>query len=228
MKVTGSACAAVAVATAKAAVEMDRSLFIDIHPLFRASGALFFQARGMPSASPFFGRSRTSGTGNPEAIVPIFQAQVHDAAASSHALLTGPPRPYHRRQKEMHMKALTPKSIRPPFARYSHGVEVPAGKRLVLCSGQLGIGPEDAIPEDAGAQAELCFANIAAILAEAGLGLKDIVRINAFVTDRAHMKGYMEVRDQLVADPPPASTLVIVSGFTRPEFKVEIEVIAAG
>jgi len=125
-------------------------------------------------------------------------------------------------------KFLTPKSIRPPFARYSHGVEVPAGKRLVLCSGQLGIGPDDSIPEDAGAQAELCFSNIAAVLAEAGLGLKDIVRINAFVTDRAHMRPYMAVRDRLVADPSPASTLMIVSGFTRPEFKVEIEVIAAG
>lgn len=125
-------------------------------------------------------------------------------------------------------KALTPKSIRPPFANYSHGVEVPAGKRLVLCSGQLGIGADDVIPEDAGAQAEICFANIAAILAEAGLGLKDVVRINAFVTDRAHMKPYMEVRDRVVSDPPPASTLMIVSGFTRPEFKVEIEVIAAG
>ena len=123
---------------------------------------------------------------------------------------------------------LTPKSIRPPFARYSHGVEVPAGNRLVLCSGQLGIGPGEAIPDDAGAQAELCFANIAAILGEAGLGLPDIVRINAFVTDRAHMRPYMTVRDRLFADPAPASTLMIVSGFTRPEFKVEIEVIAAG
>ena len=125
-------------------------------------------------------------------------------------------------------KFLTPKTIRPPFAKYSHGVEVPVGKRLVVCSGQLGIGADDSIPEDAGAQAELCFANISAVLAEAGLGLKDIVRINAYVTDRAHMKPYMAVRDRLVADPPPASTLMIVSGFTRPEFKVEIEAIAAG
>ena len=123
---------------------------------------------------------------------------------------------------------LTPKSIRPPFARYSHGVEVPAGKRLIICSGQLGVGPDDSIPEDAAAQAELCFSNIEALLAEAGLGLKDVVRINAFVTDRAHMKPYMDVRDRLVSDPPPASTLMIVSGFSRPEFKVEIEVIAAG
>ncbi len=45
---------------------------------------------------------------------------------------------------------LSPKSIRPPFARYSHGVEVTAGKRLVVCSGQLGIGPDDSVPDDAG------------------------------------------------------------------------------
>ncbi|MEO1778790.1 MAG: RidA family protein, partial [Pseudomonadota bacterium] len=32
------------------------------------------------------------------------------------------------------MKALTPPSIAPPFARYAHGVEVPAGQRLVRTS----------------------------------------------------------------------------------------------
>lgn len=123
---------------------------------------------------------------------------------------------------------LTPKTIRPPFARYSHGVAVPAGKQLVLCSGQLGIGSDDVIPEDAGAQTELCFANIAAILGEAGLGLMDIVRINAYVTDREFLRPYMAVRDRLFSDPTPASTLMVVSGFARPEFKVEIEVTAAG
>lgn len=125
-------------------------------------------------------------------------------------------------------KPLAPKSIRPPFARYSHGVELPAGKRLVFCSGQLGIGPDDSVPDDAGAQAELCFANVAAILAEAGMGLENIVRINAFVTDRAYLRPYMAVRDRLVGEPPPASTLMIVAGFARPEFKVEVEAIAAG
>ncbi|MDX8451235.1 RidA family protein [Mesorhizobium sp. VK9D] len=126
------------------------------------------------------------------------------------------------------LKYLTPKSIKPPFARYSHGVEIPAGKRLVLCSGQLGIGADDAVPEDAGAQTELCFKNIAAILSEAGLTLNDIVRINAFVTGREHLQAYMDVRNRLFSDPAPASTLMIVSGFARPEFKVEVEVLAAG
>lgn len=126
------------------------------------------------------------------------------------------------------LKYLAPKSIKPPFARYSHGVEIPAGKRLVLCSGQLGIGADDHVPKDAGAQTELCFKNIAAILSEAGLTLNDIVRINAFVTGREHLQPYMDVRNRLFSDPAPASTLMIVSGFARPEFKVEVEVLAAG
>lgn len=125
------------------------------------------------------------------------------------------------------MKPLAPATIRAPFARYSHGIEVPGGHRLVFCSGQLGVAADGAIPEDARDQADLCFANIAAILAEAGMTLADIVRINAYVTDRAHMKGYMEARDAHVGTPPPASTLMVVAGFTLPEFKVEIEVVAA-
>ena len=127
----------------------------------------------------------------------------------------------------MSLKPLAPAAIRKPFARYSHGVEIPAGARIVVVSGQLGVHSDDTIPESAEEQAELCLANIAAILAEADMTLADIARLNAYVTDRAHMAGYMAARDRLVATPPPASTLMIVSGFVRPEFKVEIDVIAA-
>ena len=57
--------------------------------------------------------------------------------------------------------------------------------------------------------------------------LSDIVRINAFVTAREHLRGYMAARDRYVGTPPPASTLMIVSGFARPDFVVEIEAVAA-
>lgn len=119
--------------------------------------------------------------------------------------------------------------IRPPFACYSHGVEIPPGARLLLCSGQLGVGLDDAVPDDAAAQVELCFANIGAILASAGMELSDVVRLSAFVTGREHLPAYMAVRDRLFPDAAsaPASTLMIVTGFSRPEFKVEVEAIAA-
>lgn len=125
-------------------------------------------------------------------------------------------------------KALSPASIRAPFSLYSHGVEVDAGARLVFCSGQLGIAPDETIPHDTTSQTRLCFANIEAVLAEAGMGLANIVRINAYVTAREHLAAYMEVRNALFADPLPASTLMIVSGFARPEFTIEVEAIAAG
>lgn len=127
------------------------------------------------------------------------------------------------------MRELAPPAIRPPFARYAHGVEVPAGARLVVTSGQLGIAADGTVPAGAEAQAGLCFANCAAILAEAGMGPGDAIRLNAFVTDRAHMAGYMAARDRWLAGVSrlPASTLVIVAGFTRAEFLVEVEVTAA-
>ena len=125
------------------------------------------------------------------------------------------------------LKPLDPSGIHPPFAAYAHGIEVPAGARLVFCSGQLGIAPDKAVPGDVEAQAMLCFDSIAAILAEAGMTLDDIVRVNAFVTGREHMAGYMKARDRVLAGRLRASTLMIVTGFARPEFVVEIEAIAA-
>ncbi|QPF92222.1 RidA family protein [Bradyrhizobium commune] len=120
-----------------------------------------------------------------------------------------------------------PAAIRKPFAKYSHAVEVQAGARLLFCSGQLGISADDRIPESAEEQSVLCFEAIGACLTEAGMGFRDLVRINAYVTERACMAPYMAVRDRYVAMPAPASTLMIVNGFTRPEFKVEVEVLAA-
>ncbi len=122
---------------------------------------------------------------------------------------------------------LDPKTIHPPFARYAHGVLVEPGSRLLFCSGQLGIDRDAVIPPDAHGQTLLCFAAIAAILAEAGMGLGDLVRLNAYVTGREHLPAYMAARDSVLVSAPPASTLMIVGGFARAEFLVEVEAVAA-
>jgi 2-iminobutanoate/2-iminopropanoate deaminase len=123
-------------------------------------------------------------------------------------------------------RPLNPVSIRAPFANYSHAVEVTTPGRMVFASGQLGVSPDDTVPKDAEAQAVLCFENIKAILAEGGMTLADVVRFTAYVTDRAYFPVYGAVRSRYVAGNAFASTLVIVSGFTRPEFKVEVEATA--
>src|SRR5690606_14907938 len=96
---------------------------------------------------------------------------------------------------------LSPADMAPPFAAYSHGVVVKTGSDMVFCSGQLGIDRDANVPEDVAGQARLCFKNIQAILAAAGLDLRDVVRINAYVTDRAYMQDYMTVRDQFFSVP---------------------------
>lgn len=122
---------------------------------------------------------------------------------------------------------INPPSFPAPFSNYSHAMLVPEGSRLLVCSGQLGLRADGTIPETTSEQARLCFANVEALLKEAGMELSDVVRINAYVTGREHMVPYMDVRNSLFPEPYPASTLMIVSGFTKPEFTVEVEVIAA-
>lgn len=124
-------------------------------------------------------------------------------------------------------KSLLPSGIHPPFAPYSHGIEIVSRSRLVFCSGQLGISAGAEVPSDCAGQTRLCFDNIRAILAEAGMNLEHVIKINAYVSGREHLSPYMEVRNELFAEPYPASTLMIVSGFARPEFVVEVEAIAA-
>ena len=121
---------------------------------------------------------------------------------------------------------LNPKSIRAPFAAYAHALVVDTPKRILFASGQLGVGPDDIIPESAEAQAIICFENIRAILAEGGMDFSHVVRFSAFVIERAYFPVYGSVRSRYVSGSAFASTLLIVPGFTRPEFKVEVEVTA--
>ncbi|MGI9389705.1 MAG: RidA family protein [Boseongicola sp.] len=127
------------------------------------------------------------------------------------------------------MRELNPRSIAPPLARYAHGVLVPDGAQLICTSGQLGMTRDGTVPDGVRDQAEICFANIDEILSDGGSDRSNVIRVNAYVTDRGHMTEYMEARDKWLEGIRrlPASTLMIVSGFTRPEFLVEIEVLAA-
>ena len=122
---------------------------------------------------------------------------------------------------------IKPKNIYKPFGNYSHGI-LNKKTGLLLISGQLGININGEIPKLFSKQAELCFSNIRAILQEANYSLFDVLKVTTFVTNRKFFRDYMKVRDNVFREVSikPASTLLIVSGFTKPSFSIEIEVIA--
>jgi 2-iminobutanoate/2-iminopropanoate deaminase len=125
------------------------------------------------------------------------------------------------------LSRITPAEIHPPAAHYSHATGVPGNARWLYLSGQVGIAPDGTIPVDTAAQAEICFANIGAILRAADMTPADLVRLTTYLIDARDRADYMAVRDRFVGSPPPASTLVAVAALADPRYRIEVEAAAA-
>jgi enamine deaminase RidA (YjgF/YER057c/UK114 family) len=131
------------------------------------------------------------------------------------------------RKEATMLTRITPDDICPPAARYSHATAVPPDARWLFLSGQVGAAADGTIPDDAAAQAELCFQNIAAILRAADMAPADLVRLTTYLVDLRDRAAYMAVRDRFVGSPPPGSTLLVIAGLADPRYKIEIEAVAA-
>jgi enamine deaminase RidA (YjgF/YER057c/UK114 family) len=104
-------------------------------------------------------------------------------------------------------------------------------ERVVLCAGQTSTDAEGKPLHvgDMRAQVAQALDNLETVLARAGLGLADVVRLNYYVTD---IQAYFGAADVLAerlqaAGCRPASTLLGVAALAFPEFMVEIEATAA-
>jgi len=125
-------------------------------------------------------------------------------------------------------KIYNPATIAKPTGRYQHAIEVKQGARTLYLSGQVGNLPDGSIPKTIEAQAAAVWANIGAILADAGMGFADLIKITILLTDKSYILPSRAARDKALGDiRPPASTLMIVSALASPDFMIEIEAIAA-
>jgi 2-iminobutanoate/2-iminopropanoate deaminase len=99
---------------------------------------------------------------------------------------------------------------------------------LVFVSGQLALRPGaheitgDTIQE----QTEQVFANLQAILEEAGSGLDRLVKTTVYLADLDDFGGMNEVYARHVGDAPPARATIEVSGLPSGAL-VEIEAVAS-
>ena len=109
----------------------------------------------------------------------------------------------------------------------AHGVEVPAGARLLFTNGQVGTKPDGSTPDTTAEQAEVVFSRVMAVLAAANMRLSDIVRLTVFLTDPKDVRTFVEARDRVMGDHKPGAIILVVSALARQELKIEIEAIAA-
>ncbi|MEM7778567.1 MAG: RidA family protein [Pseudomonadota bacterium] len=113
------------------------------------------------------------------------------------------------------------------FNNAAHAVEVPPNARLLFCNGQVGARHDGTVPDDPREQLEVVFERIQVILAAASMTLQDVVKLTVYVTDKAILEDYLEMRERVMGDHNPPAVLLFVQEFPRPGVQVEIEAIAA-
>ena len=112
-----------------------------------------------------------------------------------------------------------------PFQGAPYSQAIAAGG-FVFVSGQLGLNPDDtAISGGIEEQTERIFANLAAILAEAGTGLDRLVKTTVFLQNLGDFQAMNGVYAQHVGGQPPARSTVEVAKLPSGAL-VEIEAIA--
>ena len=120
-----------------------------------------------------------------------------------------------------------PATIAPPFSCYSHGASAPGSARWLYISGQVGVTPDGVVPTDPKQQIELAWDNLVAVLADAGMGAADLVKVDGFITSPDLVPLYRQERERRFAGHAAATTMVIVAGLAEPNLLVEIQAIAA-
>ena len=129
------------------------------------------------------------------------------------------------------MKAITPKGFGAPLGMYSHGVVASAGE-LVVVAGQVGMTATGEVAAgDVVAQTKQAFENVRSVIEAGGCSMRDVVRLQTFLTRAEDISGFMKARSEIFPQyfPDrvyPPNTLLVIHQLVRPDLLVEIEAIA--
>jgi enamine deaminase RidA (YjgF/YER057c/UK114 family) len=124
-------------------------------------------------------------------------------------------------------REVTPESIAAPAANYAHAVLTESASRWLHTSGVVPIARDGTVAVSIDEQARQVWANIGAMLTEAGMSAHDIVSVTTYAVVDESLAGVMAARDEFMGGHRAASTLITVPALVRPEWKLEIAIIAA-
>lgn len=127
---------------------------------------------------------------------------------------------------ERNLKLLNPDTM-PKSVGYSQ-LATATGGTIVFISGQVALDKSGNVVGKGDFRAQVqVFENIKAAVEAAGGTFDDVIKLNTYVLDVAHVPEFRQVRDKYVnVKNPPASTAFQVSRLFRPEFLVEVEAVA--
>jgi enamine deaminase RidA (YjgF/YER057c/UK114 family) len=130
----------------------------------------------------------------------------------------------HQRESAMPAEVTrsNPPAVRAPTG-YTHAIQITGDYRRLIISGQVGVALDGTVPGSGEGQIAQALANLRAVLTANGMGVNNIVKTTAFLTDRELLGPYRQARSATFGDHAPASTLLFVAGLADPAWKVEIE-----
>jgi 2-iminobutanoate/2-iminopropanoate deaminase len=110
---------------------------------------------------------------------------------------------------------------------YSQAIAIDAS-RILFCSGQVALRPDGSfVGGDAATQTRQAMDNLAAVLAEAGMGFSNVVKTTIFLIDMADYGAVNNVyAEYFGGNAPPARAAVAVAALPK-DARVEIQAIAA-
>lgn len=126
----------------------------------------------------------------------------------------------------MTIQTIVPEGTEAMYDAWHFSQAVRAGN-LVLCAGQLGVGPDGRVPSDPAEEFALAWQAVGRVLAAAGLGYTDIVEYTSYHVDLpVTIEAFMAARDAVLEEPWPAWTAIGITGLAVPGARVEIKVTA--
>lgn len=119
--------------------------------------------------------------------------------------------------------ARNPQDVHPPVADYVHQIEVGAGGRWLVLSGQIGMRPDGSLPEDPVEQVAVALENVRRNLAAAGMDVTNVVKLNTYLVGEVDAPGRAAAVGAFLGGHTPTQTLLYVARLAAPALRVEIE-----
>ena len=98
---------------------------------------------------------------------------------------------------------------------------------MLHTSGIVPVNPDGSVSEHLADQARTVWSAIETILAEADMRVEDIVSVVTYVVVGEDLGAVMAARDSFFGEHRAASTLITVPALVRPEWKLEVSIVAA-